>query len=99
MQPYGADRVRTSGGRVILHSRISKGWTPRTPKTPTHAEFPGSAVLWDDEYFEVVAAELLPAGGVRYVLEPWRDNHTIRSFEHYSEESEARLQKDYATAR
>jgi hypothetical protein len=98
MQPYGSDRVRTSAGKVILHSRISKGWTPRTLKSATHAEFPGTAVLWDDQYFEVLSADLLPAGGVRYVLAEWQDHHTIRTFEAYDEGSEARLAHDYEHA-
>jgi hypothetical protein len=36
---------------------------------------------------------------VRYVLEPWREEHTIRQFEHYSEEAEARRLADYAFAK
>jgi len=99
MNPYGSDRVRFSAGKVILQARLSKGWTPRTPKSETHAEFPGTAVQWDEEMFEVVDARLLPAGGVRYVLEPWRDDHTIRLFEPYSEESEARLAADFEKAK
>ncbi|HEX6087481.1 MAG TPA: hypothetical protein VF266_23310 [Thermoanaerobaculia bacterium] len=98
MQPYGSDRVRASGGRVILHSRLPKGWTPRTPKSGTHAEFPGTAILWDDEYFEVLSAEALPAGGVRYTLAPWQDEHTFRHFEAYDAASEARLLADHQTA-
>ena len=85
MLPYGGDRVRSAGGKIVLHSNISKGWTPRRDRTNVHAEFPGTAVLWDDEYFEVVHAELLPQGGVRYVLEPWRDEHVIRVFDRYGD--------------
>lgn len=98
MQPYGSDRVRASGGKVILHSRLPKGWTPRTPKSTTHAEFPGTAVLWDDQYFEVLSAEPLPAGGVRYTLAPWQDAHTFRLFVTYDAASEARLRADHETA-
>lgn len=98
MRPHGSDRVRRSGGKVILHSRLAKGWTPRTPKSATQAEFPGTAVLWDDHYFEVLAADPLPAGGVRYVLGEWQDEHAIRVFEAYSDESEARLRADHETA-
>lgn len=68
-----------------------------TPKSSTHAEFPGTAVLWDDEYFEVISAE--PVGeSVRYELAPWRDEHTIRTFAPYSPESEAHLKADYERA-
>lgn len=98
MQPYGGDRVRESGGKIILHSRISKGWSARRAKDNVHAEFPGTAVLWDEQYFEVIAAELLPAGGIRYVLEPWRDDHTIRVFDLYDDASEARRLDDFRRA-
>jgi hypothetical protein len=98
MQAYGADRVRASGGKVILHSRLAKGWTARTPKTVTRSEFPGTAVLWDDRYFEVLSAEPLPAGGVRYVLGDWQEEHTFRTVAAYDAESEARLLADYETA-
>lgn len=84
---------------MILHSRLGKGWTPRTDKTLTSAEFPGTAVYWDERYFEVLAADLLPAGGVRYVLAEWRDEHAIRVFAAYDEDSEARLAADDARAR
>lgn len=98
MRAYGSDRVRISGGKVILHSRLGKGWTPRTQKTLTHAEFPGTAVYWDEQYYEVLAADLLPAGGVRYVLTEWRDDHTIREFRPYDEQSEAAIAADYEKA-
>lgn len=98
MQPHGSDRVRVVGGKVILHSRLAKGWTARTPKTDTHAEFPGTAVLWDDRYYEVLAADALPAGGVRYELAEWREDHTIRVFSVYDDASETRLVADAETA-
>jgi len=97
MQSYGTDRSREIAGKVILQSRIPKGWTPRTPKSLTQAEYPGTAVFWDDEYFEVVSADVMP-NGVRYTLEPWRDDHTIRVFEHYNEETEARRVEDWERA-
>jgi hypothetical protein len=98
MLAHGGDRVRTAGGKIILHSAISKGWTPRREKTNVHAEFPGTAVLWDDQYFEVIRAELLQLGGVRYVLEPWRDDHVIRVFDRYDDETEAKRLEDFRTA-
>ncbi|HET8797474.1 MAG TPA: hypothetical protein VFO89_07295 [Thermoanaerobaculia bacterium] len=99
MRAYGSDRVRVAGGKVILHSRLPKGWTPRRAKEGTHAEFPGTAVLWEEELFEVVAAEAMPSGGVRYVLEAWNDAQTIRVSQSYSEESEAALAADHERAR
>lgn len=98
MRPCGADRCREVAGRWVLHSRIPKGWLPRTPATLVHAEFPGTAVLWEDEYFEVVEATPLDHGGVRYVLLPWRDDHTIRTFEAYDDASERRRLADHELA-
>jgi hypothetical protein len=90
MQAFGSDRVRVADdGRVLLSSRVGKGWTTRVEKTLTTAEFPGTAVLWNDEYYEVVDAEGLPSGGVRYTLQPWRDAHAMRVVDRYDEESEA----------
>ena len=96
MQAYGSDRVRAGdGARVELLSRIPKAWTPRAPKTLTSAEFPGTAVLWDDRYFEVIAAEPLPQGGVRYVLEPWREMHAMRTIDHYDDAHEMQRLAEY----
>jgi hypothetical protein len=93
MQAYGSDRVRPGEGeQLVLLSRFPKAWVPRTVKTLTSAEFPGTAVLWDEQYFEVVAAEGLPQGGVQYVLEPWREMHIMRTTDQYDASSEeARL--------
>jgi phage shock protein PspC (stress-responsive transcriptional regulator) len=95
MHAHGSDRVRSAGDKIVLHSRIPKGWTPRTPKSATHSEFPGTAVLWEDAYYEVISAEGLPAGGVRYVLAPWADHHAIRVAERYDAESEAQRLADF----
>ena len=98
MQTFGSDRVRVAGEKVFLYSPISKGWTARVAKRGTHAEHPGTAVLWDEQYYEVVSAELAQGGGVRYVLLPWRDDHTIRVFDQYDAESEQRRIDDYRVA-
>jgi hypothetical protein len=96
MQAYGSDRVRADDGeRVELLSRIAKGWTPRAPKTLTTAEFPGTAVLWEERYFEVISAEPLARGGVRYVLEPWQDMHAMRTINHYDDAHETQRLADY----
>ena len=90
MQAFGSDRVRQGDGeQIILSSRLSKGWTPRVDKTLTSAEFPGTAILWEERYFEVVSFEVMQHGGVRYVLEPWRDHHAMRVTDRYDAESEA----------
>lgn len=96
MQAYGSDRVRAEdGGRVVLLSRIPKRWTPRAPKTLTSAEFPGTAVLWEERYFEVISAEPLPQGGFRYVLEPWQEMHAMRTTDRYDGEREAERVAEY----
>ena len=96
MQAYGSDRVRAEdGGRVVLLSRIPKAWTPRAPKTLTSAEFPGTAVLWEERYFEVISAEPLPAGGFRYMLEPWQEMHAMRTTDRYDDEREAARLAEY----
>lgn len=99
MLTYGSDRARSVGAKVILQSAISKGWTPRTPKTLTHAEFPGTTVLWEEQYFEVIEAAPTQSGGVRYVLAEWAESHTIRTLEHYDAESEALRIADHERAR
>jgi len=96
MQAYGSDRVRPGDGeQFVLLSRVAKRWTPRAVKTLTSAEFPGTAVLWEECYFEVVDAEPLPQGGVRYVLEPWRDMHVMRTTDRYNADSEAERLIEY----
>jgi hypothetical protein len=96
MRAYGSDRVRPGDGeQFILLSRFPKRWTPRAVKTLTSAEFPGTAVLWEERYFEVVDAEPLPQGGARYVLEPWQEMHVMRTVDRYDESSEAERLIDY----
>ena len=98
MLTHGSDRVRVVGEKVFLYSPISKGWKARVPRKNLHSEYPGTAVLWDEQYFEVVSAEVAQGGGVRYVLAPWRDDHVIRVFDQYDAESEARRIADYNAA-
>jgi hypothetical protein len=90
VQAFGSDRIRrVEGEQITLLSRLSKGWTARVEKTFTSAEFPGTAVLWEEKYYEIVIAEALPQGGVRYVLEPWLDQHAMRFVDRYDAETEA----------
>jgi hypothetical protein len=88
---HGDDRVELlDDGRVRLACAAPKGWTPRRPKSPTSSEHPGTAVSWDGGVFEVLEASAYPSGGVAYVLAPWEERHTVRVFERYDAESEAR---------
>ncbi|MDQ3280701.1 MAG: hypothetical protein M3Q69_04740 [Acidobacteriota bacterium] len=98
MLAYGADRFRVAGERIILLSKIPKGWTPRVAKTLTTSEHPGTAVLWDEQYYEVVEASAVEGGGVRYVLAPWRDEHAFRTVERYDEQAENRRLDDFRLA-
>jgi len=88
--PHGADRLEAGpGGTLVLLSPFPKGWTPRREASLTNAEHPGTAVVWEGEHWEVVAAE--PAGGgVRYRLAPWDERHAIRVRDLYDAETEAR---------
>jgi len=90
MRAYGSDRIRIADdGKIELSSRLPKeGWTPRTPATLTRRQRPGTAVLWDDECYEVVDAIVMEQG-VRYVLAPWSDAESMRFTSRYDEEAEA----------
>jgi hypothetical protein len=92
MQSYGTDRVRRgSGEQWIILSRQSKGWVPRTPAAVTRNDRPGTTVRSEEKYYEVVSATAT-GGGIRYVLEPWRDENVMRVVDDYDEASEARRQ-------
>lgn len=89
MRPHGSDKLRVSGEKRILSCRVPKmKWVPRTPKTLTHSEHPGTAVMWEEQLFEVVEARQL-ANGFEYTLEPWNDVHMIRASDGYNDVSEA----------
>jgi hypothetical protein len=88
VQAYGSDRLRQDGDRWILWCRVEKGWIARVDKAQRSAEFPGTAVLSDNQYFEVVKVDAM-ATGIRYVLEPWREDHAMRTTDRYDAESEA----------
>ncbi len=97
MQTYGSDRVRMrDDGSVVLICRAPKEkWNARVPKTLTHSEYPGTAVLWDDAYYEVIDVDVLP-NAIEYTLAPWSESHTMRISEAYDEPSEARRAADRA---
>lgn len=99
MRAYGSDRVAAGEeeGTYLLSARFPKGWTARVPKALNRREFPGTAVLWDEVLFEVIAVEPL-ANGIRYTLAPWHDQHTVRASERYDDETEARRLTDRRAA-
>ncbi|HEX3108612.1 MAG TPA: hypothetical protein VHU41_05925 [Thermoanaerobaculia bacterium] len=90
MRAYGSDRVRLADdGTIEISARLPKsGWVARAPQTLTRRERPGTAVLWDDDCFEVVDVVVLQQG-VRYVLAPWNDAESMRVTLRYDEEAEA----------
>jgi hypothetical protein len=99
MEAFGSDRVRiATDGRILLFSRLSKGWKGRVEKTRTTAEFPGTTVLWDDVHYEVLSVNPVPEGGVRYMLIPWSDHHAMRVVDRYDAESEAHRIEEHAKA-
>jgi hypothetical protein len=99
MQAYGSDRLRvTEDQRLVLSSRIPKRWQARTEKTLTSPEHPGTAVLWDEQYYEVIEAAALPQGGARYVLAPWKEEHAIRLADSYDQASEDRRIAEHQAA-
>ncbi len=90
MTPFGTDRVETSPeGGVWLVCREPKGWHPRRGRSHTSSEYPGTAIRWETELFEVVEAHSHPDGSVRYRLETWPDRHAVRSIQTYDAASEA----------
>lgn len=94
MRAFGSDRVSSSGNQLIVVCRRPKGWVSRVPKTFTSAEHPGTAVLWEECYFEVVTEERA-GDSVRYVLEPWRDHLVMRVSDAYDEASELRREAEH----
>ncbi|HEV7922651.1 MAG TPA: hypothetical protein VGR02_17845 [Thermoanaerobaculia bacterium] len=87
MRAYGSDRLQVDGDRLLISSRIPKGWQARIGKTLTSPEHPGTAVLWDGECYEVLDVQPLPQG-YRYTLALWGETHAIRLTDRYDEESE-----------
>ena len=91
---YGADRVEAAGeGGYWLVSPAPKGWVPRKGREHTSSEYPGTAVRWDEELYEVVDAAAQPDGKVRYRLERWPDRHTVRAIQTYDSASDARRER------
>lgn len=91
---YGRDRVESlDGGRVRIVSPAPKGWRAGKRATRTTAEFPGTAVAWDEALWEVISSEERTGANSRYVLVPWRDNHAIRLTVDYSAASEIALEE------
>jgi len=97
---FGTDRAeRGPAEEVLLICASPKAWRARQPKTLTTAEYPGTAVEWEGRLFEVVRAEPLADGGVRYGLAPWPEAHAIRRLERYDEGSEQARASEHGSRR
>ena len=95
LRAYGRDRLESSDAdRPVLLALYAKGWKAREDGSLTSPEHPGTAVLWDDRNYEVIAIEALPAGGARYRLEPWSERHVMRSVDRYDEQAEEARRRD-----
>src|SRR5437762_9104453 len=96
-RPFGADRVEPSAdGGVWLICREPTGWLPRRGRAHTPGEFPGTAVRWETDIFEVVEALAGADGTQRYRLEPWPDRHAIRRIQEYDATSRERRSQERA---
>lgn len=81
-----------SDPEIIIDSPHEKrNWKPRAAETATRAMFPGTAILLDGAYYEVISRQRLPGDPARYVysLNPWPDGSPIRvQFAYTREECE-----------
>jgi hypothetical protein len=93
--PFGNDRVEPlPDGGVWLICSEPTGWIPRRGRAQTAGEFPGTAVRWGTEIFEVVEAIAGADGTQRYRLEPWPDRHAIRAVQTYDAASRDRRARE-----
>jgi hypothetical protein len=89
VQAYGSDRLRVSDdGHLFLSSRLPKAWRERSVRAASAIPHPGTAVLWDDVFYEVIAVSVLPAGGFQYELALFPDDLMMRGSVAYDESSE-----------
>jgi len=94
-RPFGSDQVEAlPAGRIRLSCRRPKTWVARKPAAAGRALHPGTAVRWEEDLWEVVAAEETAGGGARYELARWDDQHAIRLLLPYDETSEAERASD-----
>jgi hypothetical protein len=95
----GNDRLEVlQDGSFELHSTLDKGWKARRDRTRTTAEFPGTPVRWEDEWYEVVSLRRLPDDRRIYVLARWQERHPIRNPSQYDEASERNRHQELARA-
>lgn len=94
-RPFGTDRVELAPpGRLRLTCSRPKDWVARRPAERGAVLHPGSAIRWEEELWEVVAAGDTAEGGAWYDLAPWDDQHAIRVLFRYDGSSEAGRSED-----
>ena len=89
------DRVipATGGDPVELwvHAALPKEeWLPHSPGDLTHAEYPGSAIKYQDRVYELMCVEESVEGGYafRYGLRAWDPQYIIRHLVNYTLETQ-----------
>ncbi len=76
---FGTDRlIPSKSGALQLLTRDRRDWKPRTESTSIRSSHPGTAVECEGELFEVISADLLESGGMRFGLAHWEENEAIR---------------------
>jgi len=94
-RPFGPDRLDlASSGHLRLTCPRPKEWVARRPAGPGNVLHPGTAIRWEEELWEVVAAGDAPGGGAWYELARWDDQHAIRLVLSYDEPGEAGREED-----
>lgn len=94
-RPFGTDTIEELPARLVrIRCRGPKSWTARRPAERGLPLHPGTAVRWEDDLWEVVAAREAPGGGVWYDLCPWDDQQAIRVLLPYDDTSEAERDAD-----
>lgn len=97
LRPHGSDRAEAGEDAAVwLVCAVPKGWTPRRGRAHSSGEYPGTAVRWGADLFEVVDAIAQTDGTVRYRLEPWPDRHVVRAIQTYEAGTDAALRQQRA---
>ncbi len=96
-RPIGDDRViPLEDGCVLLCTQETRNWIARKAQTQVSAEYPGTAVIWEDEIWEVLEIERKESE-IQYRLAPWDPRHAIRQPRPYSIHEDATRQKSEAS--
>lgn len=75
----GGFALRREDGELIVDCPFPPpGWQARQPGDLVRADFPGTPLLHDGSYYEIVDIETRDKR-FRYVLEPWDDRNLLRS--------------------